>query len=75
MSGAELDRRLYRRKELPLGDRPAPDFAYLHTKLRRRGVTLELLHHEYLERYPDGYRYSQFCERYRRWMPHWLAAL
>ena len=63
MSETELDRRLYRRKELPLGDRPAPDFAYLHTELRRQSVTLELLHHEYLERHPDGYRYSQFCER------------
>jgi transposase len=68
MSETELDRRLYRRKELPLGDRPAPDFAYLHTELRRPSVTLELLHHEYLERHPDGYRYSQFCERYRRWV-------
>jgi transposase len=68
MSETELDRGLYRRKELPLGDRPAPDFAYLHTELRRQSVTLELLHHEYLERHPDGYRYSQFCERYRRWV-------
>jgi hypothetical protein len=25
--------------------------------------------------YPDGYRYSRFCERYRRWTPHWLAVL
>jgi transposase len=68
MSETELDRQLYRRKELLLGDRPAPDFAYLHTELRRPSVTLELLHHEYLERHPDGYRYSQFCERYRRWV-------
>jgi transposase len=68
MSETELDRGLYRRKELPLGDRPAPDFAYLHTELRRPSVTLELLHHEYLEHHPDGYRYSQFCKRYRRWV-------
>ena len=68
MSETELDRRLYRRKEVPQGDRPAPDFTYLHTELRRAGVTLELLHHEYLERHSDGYRYSQFCERYRRWV-------
>jgi transposase len=32
------------------------------------GVTLELLHHEYLEQNPDGYRYSQFCEYFRRWL-------
>jgi transposase len=27
---------------------------------------LELLWREYKEQYPDGYQYSQFCERYRR---------
>src|SRR5207245_1364212 len=32
------------------------------------GVTLELLHLEYLEQHPDGYRYTQFCEVYRRWL-------
>ncbi len=32
------------------------------------GVTLELLHQEYLEQHPDtGYRYTQFCEFYRQW--------
>jgi len=32
------------------------------------GVTLELLHLEYLERHPDGYRYTRFCDLYRRWL-------
>jgi hypothetical protein len=27
-----------------------------------------LLHVEYLEQHPDGYRYTQFCEFYRRWV-------
>jgi transposase len=31
-------------------------------------VTLQLLHVEYLEQHPDGYRYSQFCEHYRAWL-------
>jgi transposase len=31
-------------------------------------VTLELLHMEYLEKHPDGYRYTQFCEVYRAWL-------
>lgn len=30
-------------------------------------MTLELLHLEYLERHPDGYRYTAFCAHYRRW--------
>jgi transposase len=48
--------------------RPAPDCAWIHAERRRPGVTLELLHLEYLERYPDGYRYTRFCDLYRRWL-------
>lgn len=47
--------------------RPPPDWAWVHRELRRPGVTLQLLWHEYVETHPDGYRYSQFCELYRRW--------
>ncbi len=38
-------------------------YEYLHPELNRVGVTRQLLHEEYLEKYPSGYRYSQFCER------------
>ncbi len=47
---------------------PTPDGAWIHAERRKPGVTLELLHLEYLERNPDGYRYTQFCELYRRWL-------
>ena len=47
--------------------RPLPDPVWIHTERKRPGVTLELLHHEYLERHRDGYAYTQFCEHYRRW--------
>src|SRR5436309_1143570 len=47
--------------------RSLPDAATLHTELKRQGVTLQLLHHEYRERHPDGYGYTQFCDHYRRW--------
>jgi transposase len=47
--------------------RALPDWAWVHRELRRDGVTLQLLWHEYIETHSDGYRYSQFCERYRRW--------
>lgn len=49
------------------GDRPLPDPAELDIELRRKGVTLQLLHVEYLGRHPDGYRYTQFCNLYRAW--------
>ncbi|HTP28466.1 MAG TPA: IS21 family transposase [Anaeromyxobacteraceae bacterium] len=48
--------------------RPMPEFEYLHAERRKPGVTLELLHLEYLEKQPDGYRYTQFCEHYRAWL-------
>jgi transposase len=44
-----------------------PDPATLHTELKRKGVTLQLLHHEYREQHTDGYGYTQFCDHYRRW--------
>jgi transposase len=63
-----LEELLYGKRALPGATRPVPDWAVLHTERRRPGVTLELLHLEYLERYSDGYRYSQFCELYRQWL-------
>ncbi len=32
------------------------------------GVTLELLHLEYLQAHPTGLRYTAFCDVYRRWL-------
>ena len=49
-------------------DKALPDFAVVHAERHRPGVTLELLHHEYLEHHPAGYRYTQFCEHYRAWL-------
>ena len=64
-----LEGRLYGRPEVAgQRQRPAPDCAWIHAERRRPGVTLELLHLEYLERYPDGYRYTRFCDLYRAWL-------
>ncbi len=48
--------------------RPLPDLARLHEELRRPGVTLQLLWVEYLGDHPEGYRYTQFCEHYHRFV-------
>lgn len=48
--------------------RPLPDPAWVHQERKRPGVTLELLHAEYLQAQPDGYGYTQFCEHYRQWL-------
>jgi transposase len=48
--------------------RPLPSFVDLHQELKRPGVTLQLLWEEYVQSHGEGaYRYSQFCEHYRRW--------
>ena len=39
----------------------------IHRELKRKHVTLSILWDEYIERNPDGYRYSRFCELYRGW--------
>jgi transposase len=44
-----------------------PDWAEIHRELRRKHVTLAMLWDEYIERHPEGYRYSRFCELYRGW--------
>src|SRR5215472_11038639 len=63
-----LETRLYGPKITGRMARPLPDPAWVHTELRRAGVTLELLHLEYLQQHPDGYRYSAFCAHYRAWL-------
>ena len=62
-----LERRLYPPSTVRADSRPAVDWAAIHAELRRKGVTLFLLHQEYKENFPDGYQYSRFCERYREW--------
>jgi hypothetical protein len=44
-----------------------PDWTEIHRELKRKHVTLAMLWDEYIERHPDGYRYSRFCELYRGW--------
>src|ERR1700686_612407 len=47
--------------------RAEPDWAAVHRERKRKHVTLQILWDEYIERHPDGYRYSRFCELYRGW--------
>ena len=42
-----------------------PDFALIHTELRKQSVTLQLLWQEYKLAHADGYQYSQFCFHYK----------
>lgn len=68
LSDAELEERLYGPRIASSGDRPKPDPVWIHLERKKQGVTLELLHLEYLERHPNGYRYTAFCDVYRKWL-------
>jgi transposase len=67
MDDAELERRLYP-AVVAASQRPEPDCVWIHRERHRVGVTLELLHHEYIESVPGGLKYTAFCERYREWL-------
>lgn len=62
-----LERRLYP-AVVAAAQRPGPDCSWIHRERHRVGVTLELLHDEYLQAHPDGLRYTAFCDRYREWL-------
>jgi transposase len=67
LSDSELEQKLYPPPPTAGTPRTLPDFALIDVELRHKGVTLELLHQEYLERNPDGYRRSAFCAHYDTW--------
>ena len=66
----ELERRMFVSAAPPVITRPVPDWAYIKNELRHKGVTLQLLHHVYLEHNPGGYQYSQFSRLYHQWRRH-----
>ena len=69
LSDEALDERLYGpRGGKRAGRAPLPDPAHLHVELRKPGVTLQLLHLEYLESHANGYRYTVFCGHYNEWL-------
>ena len=43
---------------LPDTARGAPDWSAVHRELKRPGVTLQLLWHEYRQTHPQGYQYT-----------------
>jgi transposase len=65
LTDAALEERLYPALPRSRIQAPPPDWALVHTELRRPGVTLQLLWEEYQSVHPDGYRYSRFCDLYR----------
>ena len=69
VTDGDLEARLYKNAGTKQGHRRQvePDWAVIHRELKRKHVTLSILWDEYIERHPDGYRYSRFCDLYRAW--------
>ena len=69
LSDAQLDLLLFPPPpKLPAEQRGIPDWAVVHEELQKKNVTIFLLWQEYRVRHPNGYNYSWFCDRYRRWL-------
>lgn len=67
LDDTELERRLYGIRT-KTDNRAEPDPRLLHQEYKRPGVTLQLLHHEYLQEHPEGLGYTAFCSRYTNWL-------
>jgi len=68
LSDQELERILYANEIRGVSaGRPLPDFGEIHTELRRKGVTQQLLWAEYRHSNPAGYGYTHFCNLYKKW--------
>jgi len=50
-------------------------FPYFEQELQRTGVNRGVLWSEYRRQYPDGFGYSQFCERLKQWLASQSATL
>lgn len=75
LSDEELEARMYPPPVLNGEPRPEPNPAAIHIELRRIGVTLRLLHEEYLLANPNGYGYTKFVERYNAWADRLLVTM
>lgn len=68
LSDEELQARLYRPPVARQSRHLEPDYAHLHSELKRAGVTLQLLWEEYQQQHQGAaYKYSAFCEKYQQW--------
>ena len=69
ISDAELESRLYGPAGVKPGRRklPEPDWSVVARELKRKHVTLQILWEEYIATHPNGYRYSRWCQLFRRW--------
>jgi transposase len=70
MDDAQIELRLFPPVAPKNVSRVAPDCAWVHGELKKKGVTLQLLWEEYVESNTGAltYRYTQFCYHYQQYV-------
>lgn len=69
-SDSELEELFSKNKEQSLSPRLKTLYEFfpsVERELKKTGVTKQLMWEEYIKKYPDGLRSTQFCERYLLW--------
>jgi transposase len=67
MDDSRLEELLYPVPVSRASEPATPDWVVVHTELKRKGVTLQLLWEEYKERHAYGWQYSWFCGHYQEY--------
>lgn len=74
LSNKELADKAYNNEQLEAGTQRKlqlfDHFKYAESELSKTGVTRLLLWNEYLQKYPDGYAYSQYCDQFKEYLKH-----
>jgi transposase len=64
---AKLEALLYPRRPPGIEVQPTPDFEWVERELKRKHVTRRQLWREYLDRNPNGLKYTAFCVKFQAW--------
>jgi len=67
MDDTELEQLLYMPPRNKVIEDYKIDWAHIHSELKRKGVTLQLLWEEYKNQFPQGLGYSRYCSLYKIW--------
>lgn len=67
MTETELEKKLFP----PISDikskRPQPNYEEVLLEMKHKCATLQVLHNEYLLKFPDGISYPSFCQNFRKY--------
>lgn len=67
LDDASLEKKLFAGNQAKNQLRPEPDWAYIYSESKKKGVTLLLLWREYIQVQPLGHGYVNFTIKFREW--------